>query len=105
MSLGALRICGDQQGVCADSGTPGRYRWVSVQEAANGYDTYVDPKRFEAEREHIFRRGVVCSGLSGDLRAANDYRRWEVCGKSILLTRDEGARGRCSEPSRTLAAP
>ena len=41
MSLGALRICGDQQGVCADSGTPGRYRWVSVQEAANGYDTYV----------------------------------------------------------------
>ena len=54
---GGLHICGDERGACPDTGRPGRYRWVSIEEASeSAYDTYIvegakrlaaNPLRFE----------------------------------------------------------
>jgi phenylpropionate dioxygenase-like ring-hydroxylating dioxygenase large terminal subunit len=54
----------------------------------NGHTTYADAARFAAEEQVLFRESPVIAGLSGDLPAPNDYKRFEVAGKSVLLTRD-----------------
>lgn len=54
----------------------------------NGYATYADPKRFQAECKHLFREGVLLAGFSSDVAKPHDYKRWEAMGKSVLLTRD-----------------
>ena len=63
----------------------------------NGWHSYVDPKRFDAEVQCMFREGVVCAGMAGDLREPNEIRRWEVVGKSLLLTRDAQGQFRAFE--------
>ena len=54
----------------------------------NGHTTYADAERFAAEEQVLFRESPVIVGLSGDLPSPNDYKRFEVAGKSLLLTRD-----------------
>lgn len=58
---GGLRICGDERGVCPESGQPGRYRWVSAEEAAVGYDPYVSEgaRRLAASDAALGARGVA----------------------------------------------
>lgn len=63
----------------------------------NGYESYVNPKRFQAELQHLFRENVLLAALAGDVRKPNDYRRWEVVGKSVLLVRDAGGKFRAFE--------
>ena len=71
----------------------GRKFGASTVEAA-----YLDPARFAAELRHVFREGALCAGFSTDLGGRpNDYQRYEVAGKSILLTRDEEGRFRAFE--------
>merc|ERR1711939_781377 len=55
------------------------------------------PARFEAEREHLFLRNALSAGWSTDLKRPHDYRRFEVCGKSLLLTRDGEGKFRAFE--------
>ena len=57
----------------------------------------MNPKRFQAELQHLFRENVLLAALAGDLRKPNDYRRWEAVGKSVLLTRDETGKFRAFE--------
>eukprot|EP01043_Picozoa_sp_COSAG02_P034350 COSAG02_NODE_2395_length_8958_cov_167.540354_6_plen_377_part_00 len=54
----------------------------------NAHATYADSGRFEAEEQVLFRESPVIVGLSGDLPEPNDYKRFEIAGKSVLLTRD-----------------
>ena len=63
----------------------------------NAHATYADSLRFEAEQQVLFRESPVIVGLSGDLPNPNDYRRFEVAGKSMLLTRDSTGKFRAFE--------
>ena len=54
----------------------------------NGHATYADEERFEAETQVLFRESPLIVGMSGDLPVNNDFKRFEVAGKSMLLTRD-----------------
>lgn len=64
----------------------------------NGYDTYVDPKRLEAEKQYLFREMVQVAGLSNDLgRTPHNYRRWDCLELQLLLYRDEDGRFRAFE--------
>jgi carnitine monooxygenase subunit len=48
---------------------------------------YVDPARFEAEREKLFLGEPVVAGLSGDIPEAGDVLVFDAAGPSILIQR------------------
>jgi phenylpropionate dioxygenase-like ring-hydroxylating dioxygenase large terminal subunit len=50
---------------------------------------YVDPARFEAEKQYIFRTLPLMLAASCELAAAGDYKTLDVAGMPILLTRGE----------------
>ena len=45
----------------------------------------------------MFRESVLMAGFASDLKNPNDYTRWEVAGKSLLLTRDKEGKFRAFE--------
>lgn len=49
---------------------------------------YVDPDHFTRERERFFAQRWVCVGRVEDLAAPGDYILREICGESIIVTRD-----------------
>ena len=53
----------------------------------DAHETYADTARWERECEH-FKTSAVIAGISTDLPEAHSYKRFEVLGKSVLLTRD-----------------
>ena len=53
----------------------------------DAHQTYADEARWERECEH-FLSSAVFAGISKDLPEPNSYRRFEVLGKSVLMTRD-----------------
>ena len=62
--------------------TPGEERTVDVAR-------YVDPDRFERERERLFRRGLVLVAHAGALAEPGDFLTREVAGVPVLLARDD----------------
>lgn len=50
---------------------------------------YVDPGHFERERERFFGERWVCVGRVEDLSTPGDYVVREICGESLIVTRDE----------------
>ena len=54
----------------------------------NGHLTYADEARFAAEQQKFFLESPLIVGLSKDLAENNDYKRIQIMGKSILITRD-----------------
>lgn len=48
---------------------------------------YIDPVRFEAERQHLFLGQPVVAGLSGDIREPGDFLVFDAAGPSILVVR------------------
>lgn len=49
--------------------------------------TYVDPLRWEAEGQQLFRRVPLVLGFSAELPEAGSYRALTVCGVPVLLVR------------------
>lgn len=59
---------------------------------------YTDKRRYEAEVQQLYREKPIVVGYAPDLGfEANNYRRFEVCGKSVLLTRGEDGKFRAFE--------
>eukprot|EP01043_Picozoa_sp_COSAG02_P076204 COSAG02_NODE_16073_length_1115_cov_1.236220_1_plen_245_part_10 len=50
----------------------------------NAHATYADTVRFKAEEQLLFLESPLIVGMSGDLPEPNDYKRFEVAGKSVL---------------------
>jgi Rieske 2Fe-2S family protein len=50
---------------------------------------YVDPRHFARERGLFFGERWVCVGRVEDLAAPGDYVLREICGESVIVTRDE----------------
>lgn len=48
---------------------------------------YIDPVRFEAEREKLFLGQPIVAGLSGDIPGAGDLLVYDAAGPSIIVTR------------------
>jgi Rieske 2Fe-2S family protein len=49
---------------------------------------YVDPDHFARERERFFAQRWVCVGRIEDLATPGDYVLREICGESVIVTRD-----------------
>eukprot|EP00912_Choanoflagellata_sp_UC4_P001416 UC4_evm1s880 len=63
----------------------------------NAKDAYTNPTRFEAEKSVLFSRVPLIAGLSKDLPGPNTYMRFEVVGKSFIITRDDSGHIHCLE--------
>ncbi len=55
---------------------------------------YMDPARFEAERQTLFLGEPIVAGLSGDIPNPGDLIVFDAAGPSILVTRDKEGRAR-----------
>lgn len=66
-----------------EAGSPDAEATAHYEPAA----AYTDPARFDAEVEQLFRRAPVMIGLSGELKAAGDYKTMELGGVPILVIR------------------
>ena len=55
---------------------------------------YMDPIRFEAERQKLFLGEPIVAGLSGDIPNPGDLLVFDAAGPSILVTRDKSGEAR-----------
>ena len=91
MSAAALVATARRQLAHAEAGSTDQVASVLQVPARN----YLDPARWQAEMDLIFKRLPLVLGFSGELAAPGDYRSLDACGVPILLVRgaDGVARG------------
>ena len=51
---------------------------------------YTDPELFQQEVERFFFRSWICAGRTEQIREPGEYFLRDVCGESIIVTRDAG---------------
>jgi carnitine monooxygenase subunit len=55
---------------------------------------YIDPVRFEAERQHLFLGQPIVAGLTGDIPEPGDFLVFDASGPSILVMRGKDGEAR-----------